>query len=912
MKTAKYAILATAVLFVPFTAQPVQAQSADGSEELAEIVVTARKRSERLIEVPISISVFGGQELQDRGILSQGDLFEATPGLTFDINTDGRQGVNPGVRGVQSELIATNQQKVNSFIDGLPMLGSTGVLQFDGIESVEVYRGPQSAAFGRATFAGAINYVTADAADEFGGRAEVRFSDQGQQQGLLAVTGPIGDALGFRVQYVNGTWGGPGEWRSTDGLDMGEEKTEQISAKLNFEFSESAYGEVMYTRLETQDNPGTGFALDTANCQGDSGIWRFNMGSDTPMFSGKWDCDASIPSGGIPNNHDPLSQFLGQYDANRAFYEAAVASQNMGMWQHLDTNGDGILQSGEYLAQTLPGDGGTFEQALLTQTVGNPMQDNDRDRFQGELNFEIGDNLLKFMGMYVDDSLERWFESDNGNSLGSFGVNMMTMQASLNANAMSMHVLAEITETYAEVRWVSPDDRQLRYTLSGSYYDYDLNGQVHNGFGAIAFGLIAPNGNPVFPLPGISNSEVATNYGAAFGVQYDFTDSTTLSVEGRYQTDENCGTAVFGAQSESICQTTDAFLPRVSLSYAFNEDHRAYAQFSIGNNPAGVNIAYADPGNIEALLVASGQMVNPADGFTYDGSDGVHFAAVEYGPTTFLKFEEETLTNIEIGTKGTFGDRRGSYAVALYYMFYEDMINAQNLSWDDTDPLGWNETNWTTFTGERSWINEGDGEFYGLEVAGDFNFTDIWSVGGYVTISQAKYDKFCSNQAPQYRDAPGGAGGGGNFIVPILSPANGDDVLYACGDVSGNWIPRQSRVTGNVDVRADLPSPIFGLDTTFRLDIRYQGSYYADHMNLQEHPALTTMNLSAIMRNENWNVRLFVTNLTDEDAPLNVSTSNFYAPNPNPALAAISAGSWTVVQRRPREIGAVLTWNFGQ
>jgi iron complex outermembrane receptor protein len=903
-------------LFVAMAAQPVLAQ--DNEEELEEVtftdevVVTGRKRDENLIEVPVSISVFGAQEIADRGILSQADLFEATPGLTFDINTDGRQGVNPGVRGVQSELIATNQQKVNAFVDGLPMLGSTGVLQFDGVDAVEVYRGPQSAAFGRATFAGAINYVTADAEDEFGGRAEVRFSDQGEQQALLAITGPIGDSLGYRLQYLKGEWSGPDEWTSTDGVELGAEETEQFSGKLNFEFSDSAYGEIMYTRLETNDISGTNMPLDPANCSGDSGIWRNNMGVDTQMFSGKWNCNPSIPSGGIPRNHNPLTQFQDQFnDDADYYYKNNVAMNNMGNWEFLDTNNDGILQADEYLAQVLPGDLGTYEQALLSHYVSNPRQDTVRDRFQGELNFEIGDGLLKIMGMYVDETLDRWFETDNTDSLGSFGVNMMTMQASLNANVMSMAVFNEISEEYAEIRWVSPDDGKLRYTLSGSYYSYDLEGQVYNSPGALIYELVAPNGNPMFPAPGISNSEVATNFGVAFGLQYDVTEATTLSFEGRYQEDENCGTASFNGTSEKACQTTDAFLPRLAVSHAFNDNHIGYAQFSIGNNPAGVNIAYADPGNIEALLVASGQIVNPADGFIYDGTDGVHFPTVEYDASTFLEFEEETLTNFEIGSKGTYADGKGTYAIALYYMFYEDMINAQNLDWDDTDVDGWNETNWTTFTGERTWINEGDGEFFGLELAGDFDFTDVWSVGGYATISEAKYDEFCSNQAPQYRDAPGGAGGGGNFVIPILSPGAGDDVLFACGDVSGNWIPRQSRFTANMDLRARLPSPLMGLETQFRLDVRHQGSYYADHMNLQEHGSLTTMNLSAIMRNDNWNVRIFVNNLTDEDTPQNVTIGNFYSPNPDPSVAAISSGSWFVVQRRPREIGAVVTYNFG-
>ena len=134
MKFMKYSVVAVTILFIPLTSPSVLAQSANQSadEVLEEIVVHGRKREESVLEVPVSISVFSASELDARGIRTQLDLFDATPSLTFDVNTDGRQGTNPGIRGVQSALIATNQQKVNNFIDGMPMLGSAGVLQFDG------------------------------------------------------------------------------------------------------------------------------------------------------------------------------------------------------------------------------------------------------------------------------------------------------------------------------------------------------------------------------------------------------------------------------------------------------------------------------------------------------------------------------------------------------------------------------------------------------------------------------------------------------------------------------------------------------------------------------------------------------------------------------------------------------------
>ncbi len=98
---------------------------------LEEIVVTGRKREENLIDVPVAISVWTAESLQEQGIITQQDLFDATVSLTFDSGSE-RTGVQPGIRGVQSDLPAGNRQKVSSFIDGQPMQGSQGNLQFQG------------------------------------------------------------------------------------------------------------------------------------------------------------------------------------------------------------------------------------------------------------------------------------------------------------------------------------------------------------------------------------------------------------------------------------------------------------------------------------------------------------------------------------------------------------------------------------------------------------------------------------------------------------------------------------------------------------------------------------------------------------------------------------------------------------
>ncbi|MGE4658414.1 MAG: TonB-dependent receptor plug domain-containing protein, partial [Gammaproteobacteria bacterium] len=140
-------------------------QAALGQNVLEEIIVTARKREENLMEVPVSVSVLSSDLLMDSSVIDQFDLYELTPGISYDQSQD-RQGARASVRGVWTRAQNPVRAKVTSFIDGVPVLGQTGSLQFSGIDRIEVMRGPQSAAFGRATFSGAINYVTSNPGEE--------------------------------------------------------------------------------------------------------------------------------------------------------------------------------------------------------------------------------------------------------------------------------------------------------------------------------------------------------------------------------------------------------------------------------------------------------------------------------------------------------------------------------------------------------------------------------------------------------------------------------------------------------------------------------------------------------------------------------------------------------------------------
>ena len=562
--------LAIAGLFVIGTPAEVFAQEPE-ADEISEITVTGRKREESLRDVPVAISAFTQDDLVELGITNLQDLYNATPGLTFDTAGHGdRNSSQPAIRGVQSTRVASTLQKVTTFIDGMPMAGQVSNLTFAGLEQIEIYRGPQSAAFGRATFAGAINYVTADASEEFELKIQARTSSLEDNELGIAISGPLGDKMGYRLGYLFDSFTGPDEWTASNGAEMGTTETSTLTAKLNFEFSDSVYGEVMYARIEQDDTYGASNRLNPAECNfnGDSGIFTRAGGRFLELPSGAWDCDVYGTS--LRRNHDALGQFSAAYNDNIAAYTAAAPGA--------DTDGDGIVSLEEYLAQTTPALG-TYEQALLGQTM-QPRVETERTRIQGELNFEIGDNLLQIMGMTSEEDFYRWFDADQSDAHPVFFMNNIFMGGLLTMRAGT--TAQPHTEDYAEVRWVSPADSRFRYNLSAAYYNYDFRIEVFSNWGATEYGLTLTDGTPINPLRAVVIAQDMTNVGAAFGMQYDLTDRTTLSFEGRWQNDENC--AEDAQSGASACQEADSFAPRLAISSAINDNHTVYGQISRGTN----------------------------------------------------------------------------------------------------------------------------------------------------------------------------------------------------------------------------------------------------------------------------------------------------------------------------------------
>ncbi|MGI9307704.1 MAG: TonB-dependent receptor plug domain-containing protein, partial [Gammaproteobacteria bacterium] len=158
------------------TADPQDPEdAADMVRGIEEIVVTARKRSESLQEVPISISAFTAEQLRDQNIQTAYDVALVTPNFDFSRNLGRRLNI-PTIRGQFTPLRGDTEPNAAFFIDGVYVpQNSAGNISIENLERVEILRGPQAALFGRATFSGAVNYITRSPTNEFEGEVNLKY-----------------------------------------------------------------------------------------------------------------------------------------------------------------------------------------------------------------------------------------------------------------------------------------------------------------------------------------------------------------------------------------------------------------------------------------------------------------------------------------------------------------------------------------------------------------------------------------------------------------------------------------------------------------------------------------------------------------------------------------------------------------
>jgi len=228
-------------------------EEAEGTLFMDEIIVSARKRNENIQEIPVSVTALTGDFIDEANINNVVDIADFTPGFSF-ASAFGRQGDRPVIRG-QSSI----QGPANAafFVDGVYISGSAQSILLDNLERVEVIKGPQSAIYGRATFAGAINYITKRPTNEMEGKVSFTIGEHENFEASGFLSGAITeDKLFFNIGGKFYNFGGDYEnsFPGLEGESIGQEQTFTINTALFFNPTETF--EAIFKFDYSEDNDG--------------------------------------------------------------------------------------------------------------------------------------------------------------------------------------------------------------------------------------------------------------------------------------------------------------------------------------------------------------------------------------------------------------------------------------------------------------------------------------------------------------------------------------------------------------------------------------------------------------------------------------------------------------------------------
>ncbi len=301
------AVLSLAATATSWSASAQDASADDDALSLEEIIVTARKRSENLRDVPVAITAFTADAIQRSQIQDVQDLALLTPGFSFREGfgrATGGANNRPSIRGMSNILGSPN---ASFFVDGVYVSGPITSYDLNNVQRVEVVRGPQSALFGRGTFSGAVNFITARPGNEFKGRVMAEAGDHDHYELRGFVQAPIvEDKLAVEVNGSFYTFGGDFINNVNGRKELGDEETKMVGAKINWTPTDtlSVYVDMAYS--EDRDR---GFAY---------GLW--NGGDDDESTFGEDQINCFDPAPGFFKPTRTRGYYCGEIDSFSSYY----------------------------------------------------------------------------------------------------------------------------------------------------------------------------------------------------------------------------------------------------------------------------------------------------------------------------------------------------------------------------------------------------------------------------------------------------------------------------------------------------------------------------------------------------------------------------------------------------------------
>lgn len=631
------AALGAIALSAPAIAQnaPSDAQAA---EEDNAIIVTARRQSESLADVPAAITVFGAEAIAKTGVQRADDFVQLTPGVTIVTGTAEAGDTQINIRGINGARDA--ESSVALVVDGILKTNTAQLNQNQGtLRQVEILKGPQGALYGRNAAAGAIVIQTLKPGDEFEGGATFRAAEDNTYLATGYVAVPMGESAGFVLS---------GNYSTTDGFFrnrfLGNSKTidDQEIWSVDGRFvAELGANTELDVKARYADLTGASI--------------NFNASFHLPNFAGVnpdfFEDVNTHPFGFYSNIRPTNDQTTFEASAKIEHDFESVTLTAWALYSDVEQSLVADSTSADFARFTFPGatpDSVAASNACFASTAaltGYPL------------------NSPTFIGQIPVPFI---FAPANGSTFGPYSPTTCDG---------TQYQIREQSDISGEIRLASNGDGPFNWQV-GAYYLH-IDREVGVSLGAdLGRGVIrelynAPgSANPTTQL---YNDAFTTDVYALFAAaDFDISDRFNISVAGRYDIEDrsvsslvpavrdpitggpiNPGQAVVNGVVQPIAdqsQTFKQFQPKVSLRYEVSDNANLYANWGIGFKSGGFN----NQGSAAIVDQAFNQFIG-TDVLIND------------------QYRKEVSSAFEAGIKGDLMGGAVTYDLAGYYTNIEDM-----------------------------------------------------------------------------------------------------------------------------------------------------------------------------------------------------------------------------------------------
>ncbi|MCF6292898.1 MAG: TonB-dependent receptor [Robiginitomaculum sp.] len=778
-----------------------------------EIIVTARKRAEKIQETPLSLSAFTALMIEYSGVQNMSDIAKLTPGLSLDEDFGRFASTRPVIRG---QSVTYGEPGVSTFIDGVLINGSLLDYDLSDVERIEVIKGPQSALYGRNTYAGAINIISKSPAEEASADIKIDVGSFDRFEVAASMRGTLSKAFSGSVNARFYSRGGVFT-NIYDGSEVGQQQSASVSGVLYYEPSSdlSIRTRVRYSRLDDDQLRSFNTSVSLNNVfQNNGGVYNGNFSYYNGEITARpisVDDVRLLGEKGFDRADDIQASITSNYQLNENWdveFINGINFRDSRSKNDIGNTSDSLNPFLLNLGPAFPTFGGNFFYGYLIE---GPVADFALDTRDSTTDYS---SELRFN--YQADSLSAMF--------GGYFYNGRDKSQSLRQPSAEFAAIIEegFNNQVARMIDICAANANTPFTPC---------------FSSPGFSSIVNFGQQLSDLTYNANRDLLRDGRrnlAVFGqVDFQAMDRLNLTMEARYTSEKVRSRIIdqaaiydyLGAQigftsaAEVDRQVTfNSFNPRFTAKYSLNSATNFYAIAAKGNKPGGFN-------NPE--LVAQGLGT--------------------YG--------NETIWSFEAGTKNSFN--RGG--ITLNLAVYSNTITDYQLTQSVLLPA----------IGQTTSAISNLGKVRSQGIEAELNFRIAAIPGLYFSANYALNDA----SFLQGTDITEGKlldtldDGLVNCSIGLANPlaacAAGDNVIP--GSIAGRTLPRAPKHMINLGMSYTKPIS-YNLNFVFNGDISYESKKYVQVQNLAYYGEALLVNANIGFETDSLRVVFWARNITEEDS----------------------------------------------